>query len=127
QRAAELPGKIARARIEMWLKCGDDPPARKGGPRRGERGADLGRVVPVVVDYGHSARVAQPLKPTLRSGHAGQSARHRRKISAEREAARHRGERIEHVVPAGQRELDAAERLVVEGDIERAAAIVRDD
>ena len=62
---AERVGEVARAREEVRLERGDDPPARVRRARRLDRGRDLGRMVRVVVDDRDAAHIAEVLEATL--------------------------------------------------------------
>src|SRR5437879_11716720 len=60
-----------RARMRLRLKDGDEPglEANLGG---GQRRADLGGMVTVIVDDGHAARLTAYLEAALHAGETGQ-------------------------------------------------------
>src|SRR5579875_3707360 len=60
----ELGEEILGARVAMRLE-GDDQPAREALARRAQRRADLGRVVPVVVDHEHLLLLAPHLEAAV--------------------------------------------------------------
>ena len=58
--ARELVEQRLEPRVAVRLEQHDDPPLRDRLAQRGQRGADLGRVVAVVVDDQHAAGLAAP-------------------------------------------------------------------
>src|SRR6185437_16823191 len=93
--------EVARARVQMRLEGGNDPPPRKRGARGGKRRANLGGVVRVVVDHGDPPRLAQSLESALHAAELREPRRHCGERNSERVSAAERRERVEHVVPPG--------------------------
>ena len=88
--------------------------ARAGAAaQRLERRADLGRVVAVVVDHQHAARLAAHLEAAVDAGEGREPLLDRLEGQLEVEAHGHRGERVRHVVGARDRHRDWPERLAL--------------
>src|ERR1051325_734641 len=109
----------------MWLKGGDDAPARKRAACRSQRRTNLGRMMSVIVDDGDALRLAQPLEATLRSRERREPARQRVKVRAERKSCGNRGERVQDVVLSRHDQLHAPQLLVVIHDIESTPQTTR--
>ena len=112
----------------MRLHDGDHA-AAVGLARGREHGADLDRVMAVVVDHGDAARGAGTREAALDAAEAGE--RPAQHVVGDRELARHRdrGERVLHVVPAGHGQpqaldaaVDEAAHAVAQLDVELGAA-----
>ena len=95
----------------MRLEGDDDAPIVEAGARAGERGADLGRVMAVVVDDHDAAGLAAHGEAAPDAAEAGERALIDGEVDAEEVGDGEHGQRVEHVVPPGHGQLDAAERL----------------
>ena len=127
ERFPELAGEVSRSRVEVRLKGRDDAPSRKCRSCSSERGANLGRVVRVVVHDFDAVGRPETLEPALDTAKGREARTHVLDLYAERKSARDRGERVQHVMHAGNRQLDFAEHLVVVLDFEdRPAAFGAD-
>src|SRR5262249_23624662 len=115
----EFLAQVVGARIAMRLEHGDEPTveASLGG---GQRRADLGRMVTIIVDDGHPARLAAYLEAALDAGETGQRLLHRMERNLEIEPEADGGERVEDVVPAGNLQRAFAELLSAMDDLEAA-------
>src|SRR6266566_2719244 len=100
ERGQEIVPQVLRPRVAVWLEHRDHAPVepRLGG---GEGRADLGGVMAVVVDDEHVAGGAPDLEAPLHPREAGQGGPDLRKRHLEVERDRGGGQRVEHVVAAG--------------------------
>src|SRR5436190_2041394 len=55
--SGEIAQQVARARVAVRLEGADDAPMRKRRARAGQRGADLRRMVAVIVHHGDAAHL----------------------------------------------------------------------
>src|SRR5437879_6607068 len=108
-----------RARMRLRLKDGDEPglEANLGG---GQRRADLGGMVTVIVDDGHAARLAEYLEAALHAGETGQRLLDRVERNLEIEPDADGGEGIEDVVAAGNLQRRLTEPGPAMDDVETA-------
>src|SRR5437667_165332 len=115
----ELLAQVMSARIPMRLKYGDEPTleASLGG---GQRRADLGGMVTVIVDDGHAARLAAYLEASLHAGETGQRLLDRVERNLEIEPDADGGEGIEDVVAAGNLQRTLTEPRPAMDDVEAA-------
>ena len=98
---------MARPRIEVGLEAGHEPAAVGHEAPSRERGADLGRMVGVVVEDERAARAgAVRLEAPGRAGVRAEGGRGLRDLDARLAAGGDRGQRVQHVVLAGHRKLD---------------------
>ena len=68
ERLAELLGEMLGAAVQMRLEDDDQPAAARDLPGSGQRGAQLGRMVGVVVEDADAARLALELEPAAGAG-----------------------------------------------------------
>ena len=73
--------------------------------RGGERGADLGGMMAVVVNHGDAAGLAAHLKPAIDAGIAGDGFANRFQLDVQLQAHRDGGRGVEHVVNAGHAQM----------------------
>ena len=111
--AAELGFERGGARIAMRLKHHQHATAEPAC--RGERGANLGGMMPVVVDHAHASRFAARLEAAAHAAEPRQRLGDQREAHLDLETDRDRRQRVQHVVVAGhvqfQRTERASERL----------------
>ena len=123
QGPSELALQVARAREQMRLKDGDDPPVGAAA-RRLEGGRDLGRVMRVVVDHDHAVAATDLLVAPRRAAEPGKLGRRLVEAHADMSENGERGERVQHVVLTGHAQGDAAEPLTPAAHREDAALVV---
>ncbi len=113
----------------MRLEDGEDA-LKFAELRGGERGADLGGMMAVVVDDGHAASLAAHLKTAIDARVAGDGRADRFQLDVEFQADRDSRRGVEHVVNAGHAEVKCSQvaptRPNREAAFEGAAIDVRD-
>ena len=109
ERARELAHEIARARVTVRLERDDDAAILEPGARAGERGADLGGVVAVVVDDHDAARLAAYGEAPADAAEAGERALIDVEVDAEEIGDGEHGEGVEDVVPPRHRQLHSTQ------------------
>ena len=132
QHADEVLEQVASARVAMRLEREHEPPAGKAAAHGRDRRRHLGRVVAVVVDQRAGAaafrgEVAVALEAAADAVELGERLRDGGRGHARLAADRDRGERVLHVVQAGQVELDGqVGRTFGLRDEAHATAVIRD-
>src|SRR5215831_10168054 len=106
--ARELIHQVKRPRVAMWLKQHVDAaePAQAGSI---ERSPDLSRMMAVIVHHGDAAFLAAQLKAPVDPAEDGEAFADRVRIHLELHRNRDGRRRVEYVVPAGDREMEASE------------------
>ena len=132
QHAHEILEQVARARIAMRLEREHQPAAGKARAHRGQRRGHLDRMVAVVVDQRVRAAAVEPhvavaLEAAADAVEVGERRGDRRVADADFAADRDRGQRVAHVVHAGQRELDRRGPVALGARDEAHAAAQVDD
>ena len=103
----------------MRLKDDVEPPRRGRGPQRPERGANLRRVMAIVVDHRHAALHASPFHAPAGAAERGQRGAHRFDSDAQFHGQGCRGGGVQDVVLAENRRVEAAQRASVEFEFKR--------
>ena len=111
----------------MRLERGDDATAGERRARGRECRADLGRMVSVVIHHIDSVDRSKTLEAPLDTAKRGEAGTHRLERGTKGESARNRGQRVHHVMQPRYGQLDFAEHLVIELDLEDRPAAFGSD
>ena len=100
----ELVHQVLRARVAMRLKDREDTP-EIAKLRGGQRGANFGGVVAVIVDHRDAAGLAAHLETAIDAGVAGDGLADRIERDVQFQADGDSGRRVQHVVNAGHAQM----------------------